>query len=107
MKGRTDKKFCDDYCRNSYHNLHKLPRTVYMRNVDNLLHKNRQILEQFFVSGQLKVKRRQLERAGFLFAYHTDAFTNKQGNTYHYCYEYGYIDRGLDWFLIVKRPDHW
>ena len=20
VKGRTDKKFCDDYCRNSYHN---------------------------------------------------------------------------------------
>ncbi|MEP7253841.1 MAG: hypothetical protein ABI683_15720, partial [Ginsengibacter sp.] len=45
VKGRTDKKFCDDYCRNNYNNQLKSNSTNLIRNVNNALGKNRRILE--------------------------------------------------------------
>ena len=48
LKGRTDKKFCDDYCRNSYNNQLKASKNNLVRNINNALGKNRRILESFF-----------------------------------------------------------
>ena len=47
LKGRIDKKFCDDYCRNSYNNQQKAKgsHSSYVRNINNALLKNRKILE--------------------------------------------------------------
>uniref|UniRef100_UPI00374D4ADE DUF2116 family Zn-ribbon domain-containing protein n=2 Tax=Ferruginibacter sp. TaxID=1940288 RepID=UPI00374D4ADE len=45
IKGRTDKKFCDDYCRNGYNNQLKAGDNNYVRNINNALRKNRRILE--------------------------------------------------------------
>ena len=45
LKGRSDKKFCDDYCRSSYNNDLKSAANNYIRNVNNALGKNRRILE--------------------------------------------------------------
>ena len=48
IKGRTDKKFCDDYCRNNYNNQLKSSTTNINKNINNTLGKNRRILENFF-----------------------------------------------------------
>ena len=45
VKGRTDKKFCDDYCRNNYNNQLKSNTINLVRNINNALGKNRRILE--------------------------------------------------------------
>lgn len=45
LKGRLDKKFCDDYCRNNYNNRLNSDQSNYVRNVNNILRKNRRILE--------------------------------------------------------------
>ena len=45
VKGRTDKKFCDDFCRNKYNNQLKAGCNNYVRNINNALGKNRRILE--------------------------------------------------------------
>ena len=51
LKGRIDKKFCDDYCRNNYNNLQKAKGNYssFVRNINNTLLKNRKILESIFV----------------------------------------------------------
>jgi len=46
IKGRSDKKFCDDYCRNSYNNDLKSDSNNYVRNINNGLRKNRRILKE-------------------------------------------------------------
>ncbi|MEI9808189.1 MAG: hypothetical protein WDO16_10100 [Bacteroidota bacterium] len=45
LKGRSDKKFCDDYCRNTYNNQLKSISNNNIRNINNTLTKNRRILE--------------------------------------------------------------
>jgi len=45
LKGRIDKKFCDDACRNSYNNRVNKDTKNLIRNTNNRLRKNYRILE--------------------------------------------------------------
>jgi predicted nucleic acid-binding Zn ribbon protein len=107
IKGRSDKKFCDDACRNAYNNELKSITNNQMRNVNNALSKNRRILEELLPEGEEMVKTTQekLLQKGFLFKYVTDLYTTKNGRTYYYCYEYGYLPLENDWYLIVRKKD--
>ena len=75
--GRVDKKFCSDGCRNAYNNKNKAAATNYIRNVNNLLAKNRRILLAFNPSGKAKKHRDQLLKKGFDFEYFTHIYTTK------------------------------
>lgn len=107
LKGRSDKKFCDDYCRAAYNNDLKSAANNYIRNVNNALGKNRRILESLLPEGEAtaKASRDKLIEKGFQFKYHTHQYNAKNGNTYFYCYEYGYLPLENSWFLIVKRNE--
>ena len=107
IKGRSDKKFCDDSCRNNYNNELKSISNNQMRNVNNALSKNRRILEELLPEGKEMVKTTQekLLQKGFLFKYITHLYTTKEGKIYYYCYEYGYLPLDNDWYLIVRRKE--
>lgn len=76
-----------------------------MRNINNTLKKNRRILEDLLPGSEetAKANKEKLQQLGFQFKYHTHAYTNQKGNTYYFCYEYGYLPLENDWFLVVKR----
>ena len=104
VKGRTDKKFCDDYCRNAFNNKSKSGEPVYVRHVTQVLKKNRHILEEILGNeGMIKQPKSKLLSKGFQFDFHTHQYTNKKGNIYFFCFEYGYLPLEGDWYLIVKR----
>ena len=104
VKGRTDKKFCDDYCRNNYNNQLKSDTTNLVRNINNALGKNRRILEAFLgKEDMIKTVKDKLLEKGFQFKYITHTFTNKKGNIYFFCYNIGYLPLDNDWYLLVKR----
>ncbi|MBX2934706.1 MAG: hypothetical protein KF825_10695 [Ferruginibacter sp.] len=107
VKGRSDKKFCDDYCRAAYNNELKSAANNYIRNVNNALGKNRRILESLLpeTESTVKANKDKLIEKGFQFKYHTHQYTAKNGNTYFYCYEYGYLPLDNNWYLIVKRTE--
>lgn len=107
LRGRSDKKFCDDYCRAAYNNDLKGPCNNYIRNVNNALGKNRRILESFLPDGEAtaKANRDKLMEKGFQFKYQTQQYNAKNGNTYFYCYEYGYLPLENNWFLVVKKSE--
>jgi predicted nucleic acid-binding Zn ribbon protein len=109
IKGRSDKKFCDDYCRNNYNNQQKAKGnySAYVRSVNNTLLKNRKILESLLpnVDETAKANKHKLQRLGFHFKYLTHIYTTKTGKTYYYCYDYGYLPLDNDWYLIVKRKE--
>jgi hypothetical protein len=106
LHGRTDKKFCNDYCRNNYNNGLKLGSNTIVRNINNALLKNRRILENTLGEEEMgKTTRERLLQQGFLFKYSTHTYTNKKGNVYHFCYEYGYLALEGDWLLVVKRKE--
>jgi hypothetical protein len=107
VKGRSDKKFCDDYCRAAYNNELKSAANNNIRNVNNALSKNRRILESLLPEGETKksVNQDKLIEKGFQFKYHTEQLTYKNGNTYIFCYEYGYRPVDNNWYIIVKRTE--
>ena len=107
LKGRTDKKFCDDYCRNDYNNQLKAGDNNLVRNINNALRKNRRILEALLPVNEemAKANKDKLLQKEFQFKYNTHTYTNKKGNTYFFCYEYGYLPLENDWFLIVRRKE--
>jgi hypothetical protein len=105
VRGRTDKKFCDDYCRNNYNNHLKAESNNLVRNVNNALGKNRRILEALFSKTEkiTKASAAELLESGFHFKYFTHQYTNKKGNTYFFCYDYGYLRLENDYYLLVKK----
>lgn len=107
VKGRSDKKFCDDYCRAAYNNELKSAANNNIRNVNNALGKNRRILESLLQEGEAtaKASRDKLIEKGFQFKYHTHLYQTKTDKTYFYCYEYGYLPLENNWYLIVKRNE--
>ena len=106
IRGRTDKKFCDDYCRNNYNNQLKSNTTNLVRNINNALGKNRRILENFFGKEEMiKTTKDKLLEKGFQFKYITHTYTNKKGNVYFFCYDIGYLPLENDWYLLVRRKE--
>ena len=103
IKGRIDKKFCSDLCRNAWNNKQNSDTTNYMRTVNNILRKNRRILLEF-VEGKkaASVPKQKLHDKGYNFKHITHTYKTKTGDIYFYCYEYGYSPREKDFLLIVK-----
>jgi hypothetical protein len=106
LHGRADKKFCNDYCRNAYNNNLKAATNPLIRNINNALLKNRRLLEAVLGDEELqKVQKEKLLQQGFQFRFVTHTYTNKKGNVYHFCYDYGYLPLENDWLLVVKRKE--
>jgi len=105
IKGRSDKKYCDDYCRNVYNNDLTAASNNYVRNINNALRRNRRILADCLKENEemAKTTRDKLVHKGLQWQYHTHTYTNKKGNVYVFCYDYGYLPLENDWYLIVKN----
>lgn len=106
LKGRADKKFCDDYCRNAYNNQIKNEHNTYVRHINQVLKRNRNILEDLLGNeGMVKQPKSKFISRGFHFNFHTHQYANKKGQIYYFCYEYGFLPLDADWYLIVKRKE--
>ncbi|MFN3918566.1 MAG: hypothetical protein ACK4K0_12620 [Flavobacteriales bacterium] len=101
--GRVDKRFCSDACRNVYNNRLNSDANSYMRNVNNILRKNRRILAEHLKGEKSKIHRDTLLKEGFSFDYHTNVYTTQKGSSYFYCYEMGFLPLENDFLLIVKK----
>lgn len=106
IKGRIDKKFCSDYCRNNYNNKANSDATNYVRNITNILKKNRRILQELIPEETAKVNKNKLLQKGFNFQYITNIYTTKKNTTYYFCYEYGYLPIENDYYFLVKRSEY-
>ncbi|MDO6436242.1 hypothetical protein Q4534_02430 [Cyclobacterium sp. 1_MG-2023] len=104
LNGRADKRFCDDYCRIHYNNKMKSGSNNLVRNINNALKKNRNILAGFLKDGEdtTKISREKLLENGFIFKYGTHSYTTKKGSKYIYCYDYGYLKLEHNLFLVVR-----
>ena len=103
IQGRSDKKFCGDYCRNAYNNKINKDSKNLIRNTNNRLRKNYKILCELNASGKTKVIRHSLTNYNFDFTLFTSIYTTKTGNVYYYVYDQGYLALDNDYFLLIKR----
>lgn len=92
IKGRADKKFCDDHCRSNYnYNRSGRDHLNFVRNVNRILRKNRAILKDLNRDGRTIVRRKSLNKMGFNFSYHTSILETARYSRYYFCYEIGYV----------------
>jgi hypothetical protein len=105
IMGRIDKRFCSDQCRNTFNNRLNSDVTNYIRNTNHALRKNRRILLELNPEGKAKVSRSKLAARGFDFAHFTSTYTTKEGATYVYCYEQGYLALEKDYYLLILKKE--
>ena len=104
IRGRIDKKFCSDYCRNAYNNKLNKDSKNLVRNINNRLRKNYRILDSFQLKeGKTRTTKNRLLDKGFDFDYITNLYTTKKGSTYFFVYDLGYLPLENDYYMIVKR----
>ncbi|MBA2612415.1 MAG: hypothetical protein H0U95_10615 [Bacteroidetes bacterium] len=104
IKGRIDKKFCSDMCRNAFNNKVNSDTNNYVRNINNALRKNRRLLEESLKgSDKTTVAKQKLIDKGFNFKYFTHQLVTKNNHAYVYCYEFGYLIFEQNMVLIVRK----
>ena len=101
--GRTDKRFCSDYCRNAHHNKANKDSSQLIRNTNNLLRKNYRILEELNPNDKTSVSRTKLLAKGFNFEFFTSIYTTKTGKQYFFIYDQGYLKLDNDFYALVKK----
>lgn len=106
LKGRSDKKFCDDDCRNSYNNSQNRDEVAIIRNIHNVLRRNRRILSEFNSSQQTKVHRDQLIARGYNFDFHTQTTISQTGKISFYCYEQGLAKIDEEYFQLLFKEEN-
>ena len=107
LQGRTDKKFCDDGCRNNFNNQQNSVQNKEIRIINRVLKRNRAILLAILSVGEkpTKVDREYLLLEGFNFRYMTHQEVGSDGQSYQICYDVGLISlKNMD-YLIVHAKD--
>ena len=105
VKGRTDKKFCDDQCRSNYNNRLKINTDGFIKQINQILKKNRQALEKLNPEGKTRINKSKLLEQGFNFTYFTHVYETQKGQTYKFCYEYGYLELDENELLLVRKEE--
>ncbi|HXC04837.1 MAG TPA: hypothetical protein VNZ86_08805 [Bacteroidia bacterium] len=91
-------------CRNAYHNRNNSNETNYVRNINNILRKNRRVLQELLAEEEtLRCPFRKLNEMGFDFNYFTGIYRNRKGDTYYFCYEFGYLPLEKDSYCLVRK----
>lgn len=104
--GRSDKKFCNDGCRNSYNNRNNRDSTNLMRSIHRKLRNNFRILSELnFKEGKSKTTNEKLLKEGFDFEYFTNLKVYKNGAEYRFLYNIGYRFLEDNWILVVRNDE--
>ncbi len=110
LQGRSDKKFCDPYCKSSYHykkSIQEEPR--FYNKVDNQLKLNRKILKYYNKAGKATLRTETILELGFNPNFFTHYWKNKKSDVYLFVYEYGFLkikEGNNDKFILIKWQDY-
>lgn len=104
--GRSDKKYCNDYCKSAFHyEKDKNKEPTRFQIVDKQLKLNRRILSKYNKAGKATVRKQVLIDEGFKPRMFTNFWKNKKGDVYLFCYEFGFLERkenGKSKYVLVK-----
>src|SRR5690606_27837400 len=83
LTGRSDKLFCDAYCKSSFHYKKNQGKTKSMfENIDKQLKTNRRLLKTFNKAGKAVVRKEEIIAEGFNPKYFTHYWKNAKGEVY-------------------------
>lgn len=104
--GRSDKKFCSDNCRNMYNYRKNRTEINLVRQINQTLKRNRNILRDLNPKGKGKVHRYDLLQRGFNFNYFTNEYRTRKGTLYRFVYDQGYLQLDEEYFYLVERQEY-
>lgn len=104
VAGRIDKKYCSDQCRAQLNNRKKKADVgeKMILDINRVLRKNRSILKVSSPLGKTTTRQEYLKLQGFNFNHFTHQYKTHKGNTYHFCYDFGYLLLPEEKVLIVN-----
>ena len=107
LQGRTDKKFCDEGCRNNFNNQQNSIQNKEIRIINRVLKRNRVILLALLQAGKkpTKVGKEYLLLEGFNFRYMTHQGVGSDGQPYQICYDVGLVSLKNWEYQIVQEKD--
>lgn len=104
--GRTDRKFCNDTCRNAFNReRRKADERLFgddiQERIFKIIRKNHALLVKFnpLQENDHVANREALYQAGFNFEYFTSADTGSDGKLRRYCFEQNWVE--LDYGLLL------
>jgi hypothetical protein len=101
IHGRSDKKFCDDNCRNNFHNHVKQIEDKTLRQINAILKRNRNILLRLSKGESVEIPRQVLIEANFNFHFSTHTQTIQQ-QTCPVIYDMAYYAKNQDCISIQR-----
>lgn len=108
--GRSDKKYCDAYCKSSYqYKKSKSETPSFYTKVHKQLQKNRKLLKHYNKAGKATIRAAILLEQGFNPKFFTHYWKNKKGDVYLFVYEYGFLKRkenNTEKYILVTWQDY-
>lgn len=117
---REDRKFCNDACRTAFNNKRRKEpppvaayvqsdddwRPGYYQRINNIISRNRAILEYLCEIDFRTIDKHDLEGYGFNFKYFSSEYDDREHNArYHFCYDHGYRIYNEHLVHIIVRTD--
>ena len=102
--GRRDRLFCNEACKNKFHNIQAYQEAQEIKRIQHILKKNRRILKKLFEGkDNEKIPKEKILKLGFEFDFHTHfIITKMKGYQYHFCFDYGYRNTHQDFYKIIQ-----
>ena len=103
LTGRADKKFCNEACKNEFHNQKNGQRSTVEKQQLALARKNRTILSRIEASGLAEIGWKELELCGFNFEGLTGLKFLGKDIVLFYCFDYSLTSNGKACKIGHKR----
>ncbi len=106
LKGRKGKKFCDEYCKSSFHNKQRQEKEDIVTQVNKILKTNWRILRRINPQGKSTLRKEYLHELGYNFNYFTTIYRTQKGKVYYFCYDVGITEVDTQHVCIVNWQEY-
>ncbi len=107
--GRSDKIYCDPYCKSAHQYEYKKRDEKLYFEIDKQLKTNRKILKKYNRQGKTTLRKEALIAEGFNPKYFTHYWKSSKGNLYMFCFEFGFLaikEKNNDKYLLIQWQDY-
>jgi len=110
IKGRSDKKYCNAYCRSQYHyqqNKQSVP-SIH-RFISDQLNLNIKLLKRYNKAGKATIREEVLLKEGFNPRVFTHYWKSNKGSIYFFVFEFGFMvkeEHGKRKYVLIQWQDY-
>jgi hypothetical protein len=103
--GRADKKYCDDHCRNDFHNSQSVTNSKLMRPSHKKLRRNYEILSGVVDAGVCEIAKDELLVYGFNIKAMTELDLREDGTMLYGIYDIQYFEKANRMIEVYRKSD--